>query len=264
MCNELVLAQYNETVLDHHDPERTMISLLKVLEVTMGIPTVTRLRLMVQCIKDTDDSRGYGAAFRLLCFLHVMHRVVQEALHNPLYTLVVHPFRAMIDAEITSLTLVSDYYSTAKISRQRIKDAKQETEMKVLANRLDKMSHPSSQHNTTKSAPFNSGRTITQEPASVSVKKQEICLPYMRSHSLCSDPCRDKRLHLWPATMPAHIKDMLLARAALIPLPTASKPASGSVSGSKKSQKSGSKPRPDSPSSVDSAVSSISATAGPV
>mmetsp|Transcript_21844 Transcript_21844/g.21136 ORF Transcript_21844/g.21136 Transcript_21844/m.21136 type:complete len:284 (-) Transcript_21844:46-897(-) len=37
MCNELVLAQYNETVLDHHDPDRSMVSLLKVLEVTMGI-----------------------------------------------------------------------------------------------------------------------------------------------------------------------------------------------------------------------------------
>jgi hypothetical protein len=264
MCNELVLAQYTETVLDHHDPDRPMISLMRVLEVTMGIPTVNRLRLLVQCIKDADDSRGYGAPFRLLCFLHVIHRLVQEALHNPRYTLIVHPFRTLIDAEITSLTLTSDYYSTAKISRRRIKDAKQETEMKVLANRLDKIAHPSSQHNNKKPIPLNSGRTITQETAEIPVKRQEVCLPHMRSPSLCPDPCRDKRLHLWPATMPIHTKDMLLARAALIPLPAAGKPVSGSVSSSKKSLKSGSKSRPDSPSSVESAVSSISATAGPL
>jgi hypothetical protein len=266
MCNEVVLAQYNELVLDHPDPDRPMKALLRVLEVTMGASTVRSLRSMVLCINEADDTRGYGASFRLLCLLHVVHRLVQDALHNPRLTLIVHPFRQLIADEISSLTLISEYFETAKVSRQRVKDAKQEVEFGKINARLDKMAHTSSQHNSTKPSSLGSGRTVTQEHTVQPVKtsKQEVCLPHARSPLLCSSPCPHGRLHSWPVTMPAYTKDRLLAKAAKLDLPTSGKSNSGSVASSHKTQTTPRKPRADSPSSVESAVSSISKTEAPV
>jgi hypothetical protein len=65
-------------------------------------------------------------------------------------------------------------------------------------------------------------------------------------------------------TMPAYTKDRLLAKAAKLDLPTVGKSNSGSVASSHKTQTTPRKPRADSPSSVESAVSSISKTEAPV
>jgi hypothetical protein len=255
MCDELVLAQYNELVLDYPDPERPVLSLLRVFEVTMGIIMVRSLRSMMQNIKEADDTRGYGAPFRLKCFLYVIHRLVQDALHNPRYTQIVHPFNDLVEDEIVNSTLISEYFATAKVSRQRIKDAKHALDIQNVNARLDKIARTS--------VPIGTGRTVTKDSSipATKDKKTQVCLLHARSPLLCSEPCPNGRLHSWPDTMPPEVKEHLLSRAAKIPLPASQKPlkpAGTSVAGSIKSQKTGHKPRHSSPSSMESAVSSIS------
>jgi hypothetical protein len=256
MCDEAVQAQYNDVVLDHPDPERPTLAILRVFEVVMDAPTVRGLRLLLLGIKETDDTHGYGAPFRLKCLLYVVHRLVQDSLHGPQCMLIVHPFHALIDAEITGQLLTSEYFATTKVSRQRAKDAKLALDIETVNTRLDKMARMST--------PLGAGRTVTKEPLAKAVRPQPVCLDHVRSPLLCSDPCPKNHLHSWPSTMPARTKEYLLGLAAKIPLPGSGGSTGGSRPESQRSQRSARPPRNNSPSSVESAVSSISHTEAPV
>lgn len=247
MCDELVKSQYTARVLDNEDSERPIYSLLRFLEVTLGVETVTGLRCIVQNIRTADSTKGYGAPFRLLCFLYVLHRLVQDSLHGTQHTQAVHTFMCLLDDENTSSSLISAYFSEAKDSRLRIKDADHALQVAKLSARIDLL---------TRNPPALSTKRKEVPGAKGDTKLPQVCLPFMRDPSLCTEPCALGKLHSWPATMPSKSREYLLARAAKLPLAAPiKKPAGGSTAGSQRSSRT---PHQASSSSIDSVTSSIS------
>jgi hypothetical protein len=251
MCDELVRAQFTERVLDHEDTERPILSLLKFFEVTMTSSAVFGLRSLTQTIRSADASKGYGALFRLQCFLHVLHRLSQDALHGTQGTPNANAFEDAIEDEIINNTLTTSYFAIAKDSRLRTKDAATALLVKTLTARMDRYERPS------KPSPSLPGKRKDNPstPAETS-KGVEVCLPFMRDPSLCTTPCTHGRLHEWPTSMPLKSKRWLMGRAARLPLPASVVPPSGgSTAGSQRSERT---PRRAPSSSAASVTSSIS------
>jgi hypothetical protein len=253
MCNELVKAQFTARVLDYEDPERPILAVMKFFEVTMTPAAVFGLQSLTQTIRSTDTSKGYGALFRLQCFLHLVHRLSQDALHGTHTTLNTTAFEDGIEDEIVSNTLTTAYFAVAKDSRLRIKDAETALLFQTLTARIDRYERPA------KLSPPPAKQKERRDPPAASAlpsRESEVCLPFMRDPSLCATPCTHGRLHAWPSSMPIKSKRWLMARAAKLPLPASVVPPSGgSATGSQRSPR---PPRRATSSSAASVTSSIS------
>ncbi len=261
ICGELVLAQYDKEVLAHADAERPIRALLRVFEVFMDPLTVLGLRSIAVQIGEADDRKGYGAATRLECFLFILHRLAQDALHGQ-HTQIDQPFDDLITSEITDQALTTAYFATTTATRLREKDAQHALDIRAVNARFDKMQKSSH-------AAGSSGRVVTSTASTAPADKPEICLRWARSASLCYEPCPNKRLHSWPDTMPLKTKNYLLTLAAKIPLPLAGDSAGASsgasTAGSRRFERT---PRrgssQDSSPSTASVVSSLSGNEDPV
>jgi hypothetical protein len=132
-------------------------------------------------IGEADDRKGYGSGLRLDCFIYVTNRITQEALHGQ-HTQIGAPFEEMTAAEIMGPTLITAYFASATACKLREKDARHASEIRAVNARCDRML----------GVIGCSGRIVTSSESSVPAGKKEVSLNWVRSSSMCYDPCSNK------------------------------------------------------------------------